>query len=186
MYKQPLLLVEQGLADRENLSPLYEKLASAIRSVDDEHIIFYEPALFGRPSHEAAKFVLYTLFHASLRLLAPFIPFITEEIYHRVLGAPDGDSIHLLRWPEPLGIADPEEARAGELIKDVIAEGRRQKSARRIPLPARVSALTVAVPSREEAEEVRRCALEIAKTLNADEVRVTVGDVKGVAVELSP
>ena len=40
-----MLLVEQGLADKINLAPLYERLAAAIRQVDQEHMIFYEPAL---------------------------------------------------------------------------------------------------------------------------------------------
>ena len=44
IYRDPLLLVEQGRAEKKNLIPLYDKVSAAIRQVDDEHMIFYEPS----------------------------------------------------------------------------------------------------------------------------------------------
>mmetsp|Transcript_25536 Transcript_25536/g.64093 ORF Transcript_25536/g.64093 Transcript_25536/m.64093 type:complete len:525 (-) Transcript_25536:47-1621(-) len=41
--EQPDLLVIPGLADKRNLQPLYSELNSAIRSVDENHIVFFEP-----------------------------------------------------------------------------------------------------------------------------------------------
>lgn len=41
----PSLLLKGGKADFENLQPMYHRLHSAIREEDDEHIIFYEPAV---------------------------------------------------------------------------------------------------------------------------------------------
>lgn len=45
IYKDLKLLVWPGKADKENLVPMYERVASAIRLVDDEHLIFFEPAV---------------------------------------------------------------------------------------------------------------------------------------------
>eukprot|EP01136_Pigoraptor_vietnamica_P017236 Opistho-1_new@62129 len=42
-FKDPLLLADPGHADKKNLQPLYEKLHSAIREIDMQHIVFYEP-----------------------------------------------------------------------------------------------------------------------------------------------
>ena len=42
----PLLLLP-GEAGAKNLQPLYEKVAKAIRSVDNDTLIFYEPVTFG-------------------------------------------------------------------------------------------------------------------------------------------
>ena len=42
--KSPELLVPKH-ADQQNLVPLYENLNRAIRSIDDEHIIFFESAV---------------------------------------------------------------------------------------------------------------------------------------------
>jgi endoglycosylceramidase len=39
------LLAQPGKSDVQNLAPMYEKLAAAIRSVDDDKIIFFEPTV---------------------------------------------------------------------------------------------------------------------------------------------
>ncbi|KNC51965.1 endoglycoceramidase [Thecamonas trahens ATCC 50062] len=44
IYADPELL-EFGVAGRKNLAPMYEKINAAIRSVDDEHLVFYEDAV---------------------------------------------------------------------------------------------------------------------------------------------
>jgi valyl-tRNA synthetase len=47
---------------------------------------------------------LVSLFEASLRLLSPFMPFITEEVWHAVYdGRPPGKSIALARYPRANG-----------------------------------------------------------------------------------
>jgi len=40
-----MLLLEAGRPERLNLIPLYEKVASQIRQVDQEKLIFFEPAV---------------------------------------------------------------------------------------------------------------------------------------------
>lgn len=45
MYRSPALLVEEGLADRKNLAPLYDRLAEAVRSADPDRLVFFEPAV---------------------------------------------------------------------------------------------------------------------------------------------
>ena len=42
IYRNPALGVEAGKADKENLAPMYDNLAQAIRKIDDEHLIFFE------------------------------------------------------------------------------------------------------------------------------------------------
>jgi len=44
IYTNPRLL-EPGVADKENLEPIYQRLHKVIRNIDTEHIIFYEKAL---------------------------------------------------------------------------------------------------------------------------------------------
>ena len=45
IFENPLFLLNPHLGDLKNLQPLYEKLNQAIRSVDDKHIIFFEPSV---------------------------------------------------------------------------------------------------------------------------------------------
>lgn len=44
-YRNPLVLIDMGYTDRHYLAPLYTKLHDAIRTIDDQHIIFFEPAV---------------------------------------------------------------------------------------------------------------------------------------------
>eukprot|EP01094_Clydonella_sp_ATCC50884_P014736 TRINITY_DN2523_c2_g1_i1.p1 TRINITY_DN2523_c2_g1~~TRINITY_DN2523_c2_g1_i1.p1 ORF type:complete len:564 (-),score=118.85 TRINITY_DN2523_c2_g1_i1:864-2555(-) len=44
-YREPKLLLDMGYADTKNLAPLYDRVNAAIRQVDDEHIVFFEPAV---------------------------------------------------------------------------------------------------------------------------------------------
>jgi len=46
-FFKDLMLMVPGNAGRENLMPLYDILAREIRSVDPDHIIFYEPVTWG-------------------------------------------------------------------------------------------------------------------------------------------
>ena len=38
--------IKFGLVDREYLAPMYKKLHEVIRTVDDKHLIFFEPCIF--------------------------------------------------------------------------------------------------------------------------------------------
>jgi valyl-tRNA synthetase len=53
-----------------------------------------------KPKTQAALTTLLSVFEASLRLLSPFMPFITEEIWHAIYdGEPPAKSIALTRYP---------------------------------------------------------------------------------------
>jgi valyl-tRNA synthetase len=56
-----------------------------------------------RAATKAALTTLLSTFEAALRLLSPFMPFITEELWHAVYdGQPPAKSIALSRYPQPL------------------------------------------------------------------------------------
>ncbi|HEY6305153.1 MAG TPA: valine--tRNA ligase [Candidatus Angelobacter sp.] len=68
----------------------------------DWYLEIIKPALSG-PQDEAraALAVLGNVFEGALRLLSPFMPFITEEIWHAMYeGKPPAKSIALARFPE--------------------------------------------------------------------------------------
>ncbi len=55
----------------------------------------------GQGRDEGALTTLVQVFEASLRLLSPFMPFLTEEIWHAVYdGNPPAKSIALTRFPQ--------------------------------------------------------------------------------------
>ncbi|MGZ4874677.1 MAG: class I tRNA ligase family protein, partial [Candidatus Angelobacter sp.] len=68
----------------------------------DWYLEIIKPALSGAPEEaRSAVTLLGDLFEGSLRLLSPFMPFITEEIWHAMYdGKPPAKSIALARYPE--------------------------------------------------------------------------------------
>ncbi|AOW79305.1 isoleucyl-tRNA synthetase [Halodesulfurarchaeum formicicum] len=52
-------------------------------------------------SKRAAYATLAAVLRESIALLAPYAPFITEELYQRLTGAAGLTSVHMLDWPEP-------------------------------------------------------------------------------------
>jgi valyl-tRNA synthetase len=74
------------------------------------------------------------LLQTVLKLFAPFLPYITEEIYQGLF-AEQGRSIHLASWPE--ADANLEDGRAealGETLVAIATAVRRYKSERSLPL----------------------------------------------------
>jgi valyl-tRNA synthetase len=65
---------------------------------------------------------LVTVFDAALRLLSPFMPFLTEEIWHALYaGVPPAKSIALSRYPQPQDFpADASAIREMELLQELI------------------------------------------------------------------
>jgi valyl-tRNA synthetase len=68
----------------------------------DWYLEIIKPSLSGAPDEARTALVfLGDLFEGSLRLLSPFMPFITEEVWHAMYeGKPPAKSIALARYPE--------------------------------------------------------------------------------------
>ncbi len=75
-------------------------------------------------SSASTEFALLRAHHTFLKLWAPLLPHITEELYHHLYDAEE--SLHLTEWPEPAGY-DADLA-AGETAMEVIGALRRYKT----------------------------------------------------------
>jgi valyl-tRNA synthetase len=75
---------------------------------------------------KAALTTLVSVFEASLRLLSPFMPFLTEELWHAVYDAnPPAKSIALTRYPQfDEGDVDRIAQLEMQLVQDLISETR--------------------------------------------------------------
>ncbi len=123
------------------------------------------------------------------KLLAPFLPHITEEIYHRHFKCiENAESIHVSSWPEPV-LRDEAAERRGELVKDVISRLRDWKSSRGIALNAPLDrTVTLYGGSRDAAEKMQGSADIIRQTLNVAELSIVAGmpEIEEVPVAVTP
>ncbi len=81
-----------------------------------------------RLSEDGTKYTLYEVFLGIVKMFAPFMPHITEEIYQDVFRKFVGEkSIHITSWPKPI-MKDKNAIVEGDKVKDIIAEIRRWKN----------------------------------------------------------
>ena len=90
----------------------------------------------------------YTLYHASLaiiKLFAPFMPHISEEIYHFFhKGIEKIKSIHISPWPEVnKNLINEHAEEAGDVLVDIISAVRKYKSEKQVSLKTPVKVLRV-------------------------------------------
>ena len=104
---------------------------------------FWAPA---RPSSaddkQDAYDTLHTVLTALARLLAPFLPLVSEEIYRGLTGEP---SVHLCDWPDPAELpADPQLVAAMDRVRDVCSTGLRVREGEGVRVRQPLPSLTVA------------------------------------------
>lgn len=109
------------------------------------------------PSSDAAKYALYQVLWAVTRLLAPFIPHFSEEIYHIHFSSNyPQNSVHQSDWPEPReGLIDKEAEELGLLLNSIVGEIRQFKSDRDMPLSEEISSVEAYSSSEEVLEGFR-------------------------------
>lgn len=100
----------------------------------DNYIELAKSRLYGDgEGKQAAQYTLYVAIETLSRLLAPFLPYFSEEIYSHI----KKESIHLQLWPEVNESLIDEHAEArGELIKEMTSAIRRYKGEHGMPLNA--------------------------------------------------
>lgn len=82
-------------------------------------------------SRYTAQWILWYILKGTLKLLHPFIPFITEEICQRLPGA--DESIMVSPWPLPSKETSPNRSKEMHLLREIIQEARTIRSEIGVP-----------------------------------------------------
>ncbi len=86
------------------------------------YLEFIKPA-YGEPIDEATHGYTIGFFEVLLKLLHPFMPFLTEEIWHFLAERKDGEDLTIAAWPKHREWVD-RFIEEGEIAKDIISKVR--------------------------------------------------------------
>ncbi len=124
----------------------------------------------------AAYQTLYTCLVTLTKLLAPFTPFISEEMYQNLVasiedGAPE--SVHLAAWPEPdMAQLDRQLMEETRLVMRAASLGRAARSKAGIKVRQPLSTATAFVANPYQVEGLRRHASQVCEELNVKGLEV--------------
>ena len=90
---------------------------------------------------DAAAYTLRTAHRRFLKLFAPLLAHVTEDLWNDMYAVDPSDSIHLTDWPEPMGLEADHEA--GAAATSVVGVLRKYKSENQLPLNAKLDAVEV-------------------------------------------
>lgn len=166
--------------DHYNYAKVLERSESLFWFFCDNYLELVKSRRYGDRGPEgaaSANAALLTALSAQLRLFAPFLPFVTEEIWSWWRPG----SIHTAAWPTPdelfgpAGGEDTRAARALELAAAVLGEVRKTKSEAQRPMKTAVTRAVVRLPEDDHA------ALSSA----ADDLRAS-GLIEDLTFEVAP
>lgn len=136
----------------------------------------YDPS---HPLNEGARFALYHALLGLVKLLAPFLPFVTEEIYQKLFvtdlnGSEQKGfwaSIHLSSWPQAdLSFEDEEALTFGETLVEIATAIRRFKSERNLALGTDLFRLQFATGEARTADLLKEAAADLMSVTRAGRV----------------
>ncbi|MBB6087721.1 valine--tRNA ligase [Wenzhouxiangella marina] len=176
-----IAIVDQALADyRFDLAAkaMYEFVWN---DFCDWYLELSKPALFEEAeaanpaAAQATRHTLATVLETTLRLLHPFIPFVTEEIWQRVKvpAGVDGEFLINTAWPEA-GEPDPAAEADTEWLKGVISAIRSARTELNLA-PGKPMPLLIQQASEEDRERLGRFEDLIKRLARLERIEV-VGD----------
>ena len=105
----------------------------------------YNPDVRGEDSKYAAQWTLSHLLLGQLKMFAPYIPHITEEVYQELFSETDGaKSIHISAFPAQVEFEGADDAtKAGEILIELVTLVRTYKSKHSYSMKLPIATLTI-------------------------------------------
>jgi valyl-tRNA synthetase len=130
---------------------------------------------YGEPSKRAAQATLHHALLDVLKLLAPFMPHVTEELYQQGFRERVGEkSVHLLSWPEGVENIDEVVLQTFESTVDIIAAVRKFKSASNLSMGAELERLSIGVDG-DDRSRYESALAELRSTSRSKEIVLEAG-----------
>jgi valyl-tRNA synthetase len=136
----------------------------------------------GDEAKRSAQYTLYVSLLAILKIMAPILPHITEEIYQIYFVNKERDkSIHVSKWPEKekMGMVGKEEDKKeeveeiGDKAVDVISAVRKYKSLHNKALNTKIRKLKIGCDKKTK-QQLEKICVDLCATLHAGEMEFDV------------
>ncbi len=133
----------------------------------------YNPDQRGELAKKSGQFGLYESLLGILKLMAPIMPFITEEIYHLHFAKKEAKkSIHSAVWPT-LDMVDVEAEKIGEVVIAAVEFARKSKSEKSASLKTDITKMTIkAKITKEEFEKARKDIMSSTRSAHIDYIKL--------------
>ena len=139
---------------------------------------------------QAAFATLYEVLFDLTKLLAPFVPFVTERVYQNLVRRQDGaavESVHLARYPAANDDrVDDELRQAVALARQVVTAGSRVRNEHKLKVRQPLGEAIVVVADEAERAAIERFADAIQEELNVQKLSFTEDATTYVTFELLP
>ena len=126
------------------------------------------------PGHLGACYSLRAALLATLKLLAPTMPHVTDVIFTEMFAAAEGvETIHRAAWPTTVPeLRDPGAETTGDTLVGIAALVRRYKSESEMSLGAELTALRIVTSRPETARALEEAASDLMSVTRARSVSV--------------
>jgi isoleucyl-tRNA synthetase len=147
---------------------------------------------FWKSESDADKLAAYTTLYECLvtlsKLLAPFTPFLAEELYQNLVGSVSADapdSVHLADFPlADKGKIDGQLMADTKLVMKVSSLGRADRSEKGIKVRQPLPNVALTVPSSSEKEVLERLGDQIREELNVKHFTVDIDAKLGLSAKM--
>jgi len=146
------------------------------RDLADNYLEMCKERLYGEPGpqREGARYTLHRALLNTIKLFAPFLPYVTEQIYLGLFADDERHrSLHLTHWPSihPSWVNEEAES-AGEILLEVATAVRRYKSEASISLGAELKRLLISTGDATLASTLNAARCDIQSVTRARELSI--------------
>ena len=139
---------------------------------------------------QSAYLTLYQSLDTIQRLIAPFMPFLAENIYQnltRSINPGAADSIHLTQWPTvPDEWQNDELVREFDVVQRIIYLGRAAREQSKVKVRQPLARLLVRLPNQASADAARRHENQLLEELNVKSLEFIALDASLVTYRIKP
>ncbi len=139
----------------------------------------YNPEKYPEAAKKSAQYVLYESLLTILKLFAPIMPYITEEIYSLYFAKKENKpSIHVSSWPEySEALVDEAIEKTGDLVMEIISAVRKYKSDKSISLKEEIGVISIDCPDSFR-KEIEPFINDIKSVARAKEIEFGRGNIE--------